>query len=332
MSDLLKDKFGRVARKLRISVIDKCNMKCVYCMPQDNPRWYNDNELLTFKELTRLVSIFERLGVEKIRLTGGEPLLRPNLEELVKSFSSFSNIRTISLSTNGILLPEKISSLYDAGIRNINISLDSFNQKKLKNISGISALEKVLNGIYLSKELGINLKINTVVMRGLNDDEVIAFSNFSRNTGIIVRFIEFMPLDGSNIWNNNLVVTKKEIMSEIESKIGKLHPLDNQEKSSPSSDYTFHDGSGCIGFIPSISEPFCNNCDRIRITANGHFLTCLFENPGYDVKSLLRSNQSDAKITRFILNAIAKKPEGIVRLIRKDQLKQRINYMHTIGG
>ncbi len=301
-------------------------------MPKGNSTWYKDSDVLSFKELIRLVLIFERLGIEKIRITGGEPLLRPNLEELVKSISSFSNIKTISLSTNGILLAEKVDVLYKAGIENINVSLDSFDTKKFKTMSGVFGLEKILNGIYRSKDLGINLKINTVVMRGFNDNEVSKFANFSRNTGIPVRFIEFMPLDGSNIWNNNLVVTKKEIMLELGKKIGNMYPMNNQDKSSPSIYYSFRDGVGCIGFIPSISEPFCSNCDRIRITADGRFLTCLFENPGYDVKSLLRDNHTDAKISRFILDSMIKKPEGIVSLIRQDQLKPRLNYMHTIGG
>jgi len=177
----------------------------------------------------------------------------------------------------------------------------------------------------------MNIKINNVVMRGWNDDEVVDFALFSKATGHQVRFIEFMPLDGSGIWNSKLVVTKQEIMTKIRNKIGELIPLDF-DHSSPAKLYTFSDGKGIIGFIPSISEPFCKNCDRVRITSDGHFLTCLFEKPGFDIKSLLREKKSDEEIVHLIKYNMNKKPEGIIKIIRKKQLKPSLNLMHTIGG
>jgi len=212
-----------------------------------------------------------------------------------------------------------------------NISLDTFKREKFKKINGVDGLAKVLESIKIANEAQMSIKINNVVIRGWNDDEVVDFALFSRATGHPVRFIEFMPLDGSGMWNSELVVTKKEIMDKIRHKIGELIPLDF-DRSSPAKLYTFSDGKGVIGFIPSISEPFCENCDRVRITSDGRFLTCLFENPGFDIKYLLKEKRSDEEIVRLIQTQMTKKPEGIIKIIRKKQLKPSLNLMHTIGG
>ena len=328
---LLTDSFGRTARKLRISVIDRCNLQCIYCMPKNNNKWFDPKDILTFDEIVRFASIMSKLGIENIRLTGGEPLLRSNIEILVENLSKVTGIKKVSMTTNGILLPDKISQLKKAGLSSINISLDTFNQEKFKKINGTDSLAQVLESIKVATKVQMNIKINNVVMRGWNDDEVVNFALFSRVTGHPVRFIEFMPLDGSGIWNSKLVVTKREIMTKIRNKIGELIPLDF-ERSSPAKLYTFSDGKGIIGFIPSISEPFCKNCDRVRITSDGHFLTCLFEKPGFDIKSLLRENKSDEEIVRLIKYHMNKKPEGIIRIIREKQLRPSLNLMHTIGG
>jgi len=328
---LLTDSFGRTARKLRISVTDRCNLQCVYCMPKNNKKWFDPTDILTFDEIVRFASIMSKLGIENIRLTGGEPLLRSNIEILVENLSKLTGIKKVSMTTNGILLTEKISQLKKAGLSSINISLDTFNKEKFKKINGTNGLAQVLESIKVATKVQMNIKINNVVMRGWNDDEVVNFALFSRVTGHPVRFIEFMPLDGSGIWNSKLVVTKQEIMTKIKNKIGELIPLDF-ERSSPAKLYTFSDGKGIIGFIPSISEPFCKNCDRVRISSDGHFLTCLFEKPGFDIKALLREKKSDEEIVRMIKYRMIKKPEGIIRIIRKKQLKPSLNLMHTIGG
>jgi len=328
---LLTDSYDRTARKLRISVTDRCNLQCIYCMPKNNNNWFDPADILTFDEIVRFVSIMSKLGIENIRLTGGEPLLRSNIEILIENLSKITGIKKVSMTTNGILLKDKISQLKKAGLSSINISLDTFNQEKFKKINGNDGLAQVLESIKVASKLQMSIKINNVVMRGWNDDEVVNFALFSKATGHQVRFIEFMPLDGSGIWNSKLVVTKQEIMTKIRSKIGELIPLDF-DRSSPAKLYTFSDGKGIIGFIPSISEPFCKNCDRVRITSNGHFLTCLFEKPGFDIKSLLREKKSDKEIVQLIKYHMNNKPEGIIRIIRKKQLKPSLNLMHTIGG
>jgi len=328
---LLTDSFRRTARKLRISVTDRCNLQCIYCMPKNNNSWFDPTDILTFDEIVRFASIMSKLGIENIRLTGGEPLLRSNIEILVENLSKITGIKKISMTTNGILLPDKISQLTKAGLSSINISLDTFNCEKFKKINGTDRLAQVLESIKIANKMRINIKINNVVMRDWNDDEVVDFALFSKATGHPVRFIEFMPLDGSGIWNQDLVVTKREIMTKIKHKIGKLVPLDI-ERSSPAKLYTFSDGKGIIGFIPSISEPFCENCDRVRLTSDGHFLTCLFEKPGFDIKALLRDGKSDTEIVDYIQNCIHKKPEGIIKIIRNKQLRPSLNQMNTIGG
>jgi len=328
---LLTDSFGRIARKLRISVTDRCNLQCIYCMPKNNNNWFDSTDILTFDEIVRFTSIMSKLGIENIRLTGGEPLLRSNIEILVENLSKITGIKKVSMTTNGILLPNKISQLKKAGLSSINISLDTFNQEKFKKINGADGLAQVLESIKVATKLQMSIKINNVVMRGWNDDEVVDFALFSKATGHQVRFIEFMPLDGSGIWNSKLVVTKQEIMTKIRNKIDELIPLDF-ERSSPAKLYTFSDGKGIIGFIPSISEPFCKNCDRVRITSDGHFLSCLFEKPSFDIKALLREKKSDEEIVRLIKHHMNKKPEGIIKIIRKKQLKPTLNLMHTIGG
>ncbi len=331
---ILKDSFNRVARKLRISVTDKCNMKCIYCMPDGNIKWIDSKEILNFQEIIRIVSIFTHLGITKIRLTGGEPLLRPSLENLISDLIKIQNIRTISMTTNGFLLEEKINQLKSAGLNSLNISLDTFREERFRTLNGISNLNKVIRGIQKASELGLKIKINTVIIRNWNDDEIINFVKFAKDTGLIVRFIEFMPLDGLGIWNRNLVVTKKEIIKIIESSFGNVISLNenNSYQSDPATVYNFDDGKGQIGFIPSITEPFCSNCDRIRLTSDGRFLTCLFEKEGYDLKKMIRNAKTDEEIVEYIVNCYKKKPEGIVELIRINGLRPTLNLMHTIGG
>lgn len=331
---LLRDNFDRVARKLRISVTDKCNMKCVYCMPQHNIKWFEDKEILSFQEIVRITSIFADLGINKIRITGGEPLLRPCLENLITDLKKISKIKTISMTTNGMLLEEKIDQLSSAGITSLNISLDTFSEERFKTLNGIANLNRVIKGIQKARDLGLKIKINTVVIRNWNDDEIINFAKFARDYNVLVRFIEFMPLDGTGIWNNDLVVSKNEIINKISSNFMDIFPLkdSNYHCSDPETIYNFADGKGKIGFISSITEPFCNNCDRVRLTSDGKFLTCLFDQKGYDLKSLIRSGKTDKDIMDYVYMCQKKKPEGIVELIRLNALKPTLNLMHTIGG
>jgi GTP 3',8-cyclase len=332
MKSKLIDNYGRIAKKLRVSVTDKCNMRCGYCMPKNNTKWFESTEVLSFEEIIRLSSIFANLGVEKIRITGGEPLVRPLIENLIKSIAKIPHIKSIGLTTNGLLLLERVEKLKSSGLNSVNISLDSFKEDRFKMMTGINGLGKVISSIQKAREAGFDVKINTVVIRGWNDDEVVEFANFARRTGITVRFIEFMPLDGTGIWRSDLVFSKKEMIEKLESGIGQVSPVLEQQISAPAKLYSFSDGIGTVGFIPSVTEPFCNQCDRIRLTSDGRFLTCLFENPGYDIKSYLRRGASDEELSQCLIQCMTMKQEGIVSLIRINGLKPKLNLMHTIGG
>lgn len=332
MKSKLIDNYGRIAKKLRVSVTDRCNMRCGYCMPKNNTKWFDDSEVLTFDEIIRLSSILASLGVEKIRLTGGEPLVRPSLENLTKSIRKIRHIKSVGLTTNGLLLSDKIDALKSSGLDSVNISLDSFKEDRFRMMTGINGLNKVISSIQKARDAGLNVKINTVVVRGWNDDEVVEFANFARRTGITVRFIEFMPLDGTGIWRSDLVFSKNEMVEKLESNIGKMFPMLEQEISAPAKLYSFSDREGTIGFIPSVTEPFCNQCDRIRLTSDGRFLTCLFENPGYDIKRDLREGASDQELGQCLVHYMTMKQEGVVSLIRINGLKPKLNLMHTIGG
>jgi cyclic pyranopterin phosphate synthase len=327
----LIDGFARIAIKLRISITDRCNMRCVYCMPVNNTEWFEQNDILTYDEIVRLASILARLGIKKIRITGGEPLVRPKLEDLIRKLSNLDGIESISMTTNGLILRDKVMKLRDAGLGSINVSLDTFKEDRFKAITGVRGLDNVLNAMYAADHAGLKVKVNTVIMRGWNDDEIEDFAKFARHTGYPVRFIEFMPLDGAGIWEPNLVVSKSETIQRINENVKELVPLYNKN-SEPATLYSFVDGKGILGFIPSITEPFCENCDRMRITSVGRLMTCLYENPGYDLRGLLRSGKSDDDITTYILECIKKKPEGIVSIIRAKDLRPTLNLMHKIGG
>jgi GTP 3',8-cyclase len=327
----LIDSFARNAIKLRISITDRCNMRCIYCMPTNNNEWFEPNDILAYDEIVRLASILARLGIEKIRITGGEPLVRPKLEDLIRKLSNLDGIKSISMTTNGLFLRDKVMQLKDAGLGSINISLDTFKEDRFKAITGVQGLDNVVSAMYAAEHAGLEVKVNTVIIRGWNDDEIVDFAKFARSTGYTVRFIEFMPLDGTGIWEPNLVVSKSETIQRINKDLKELKPLYNKN-SEPATLYSFVDGKGTLGFIPSITEPFCENCDRMRITPVGRLLTCLYENPGYDLRALLRSGKSDDYITTYILECIKKKPEGIISKIRTKELRPTLNLMHRIGG
>ncbi len=328
----MEDGFGRNAKKLRISVTDRCNMRCVYCMPYNNTTWFDQSNLLSYEQIFQIVTIFADLGVDNIKITGGEPTVRPKIENLVNLLSSIKLIKSISMTTNGLLLEDKVKQLKEAGLHSVNISLDTFNEYRFKSMTGIKGgLKKVLDSIDAAQSANLQVKINSVIIRGWNDDEIVKFAQFSRENGIIVKFIEFMPLDGTGIWDHHLVFSKREIKDLIEKNVQKLVPLFN-DKSDPARLYSFVDKKGIIGFIPSITEPFCNNCDRIRINSEGRLFTCLFEKEGYDLKYLLQNGKSDIEIKKFIHECIKKKPEGIVSMIKSNSLKPTMNIMHTIGG
>jgi GTP 3',8-cyclase len=297
---MLVDGYKRPIRDLRISVTDRCNFRCIYCMPLDQYEWINKKEILTFEEITRLAALFVQLGVEKIRLTGGEPLVRQNLDRLVEKLSAIEGLEDLCLTTNGALLAEKIPSLKAAGLRRINVSLDSLDHDKFRRITKRGDLDKVLEGIFAAKSHGLHpIKLNAVIERGVNDDDILPLVEFSREHGFAMRFIEYMDVGNANNWTSEKLVPKKEIIATISSRYP-LKEIGRAEGSAPSVDYEFVDGHGDIGVIASVTEPFCLSCTRARITADGKIVTCLFSDVGHDIKALLRSGASDDDILKLL--------------------------------
>ena len=297
---MLRDLYNRPVRDLRISVTDRCDFRCSYCMPLDKYEWIDKKEILTFEEITRLAKIFVQLGVGKIRLTGGEPLVRRNLEFLVAELSQLAGLRDLCLTTNGSLLAEKVGALRKAGLKRINVSIDTLNPEKFRQITKRGDLAKVLAGLFAAKSGGLHpIKINTVVERGVNDDDIVELVEFSRENGFAIRFIEYMDVGNSNNWTSEKLVSKKEIIEKIHARFP-LREVGRESGSAPSVDYEFVDGRGDLGVIASVTEPFCSTCNRARLTADGKLVTCLFSQVGHDLKVLLRSGSTDQEISDFI--------------------------------
>ncbi len=293
---MLLDTLQRPVKDLRISVTDRCNFRCTYCMPLDDYDWLDKSEVLTFEEITRLARLFIQLGVEKIRLTGGEPLARRDLEQLVKSLSGLDGLRDLCLTTNGSTLAEKAQALKAAGLRRLNVSLDSLKPDRFRRITKRGDLQKVLRGLFVAKEHGFSpIKLNAVIERGVNDDEIIDLVTFSLEHGFAIRFIEFMDVGNANHWQSDTIVPKQEILDIINTRFP-LREVGRKGGSAPSVDYQCVDGSGDIGVIASVTEPFCASCTRARLTADGRLVTCLFSNTGHNLKVLLRGGASDDRL------------------------------------
>jgi cyclic pyranopterin phosphate synthase len=299
---MLTDAYNRPIKDLRISVTDRCNFRCSYCMPLDEYEWIDKKEILTFEEIARLARLFVGLGVEKIRLTGGEPLVRQDLRVLIEKVSALEGLQDLCLTTNGALLAERIGALKQAGLRRINVSIDTLEPEKFKRMTKRGDLSKVLEGIFAAKNTGLTpIKLNAVVERGVNDDDILPLVEFSRQHGFAMRFIEYMDVGNSNNWTSEKLVPKKEIIEKIHSRYP-LREVGRHQGSAPSVDYEFVDGGGDIGVIASVTEPFCSSCTRIRVTADGKIVTCLFSQLGHDVKSHLRGGATDAEIAQLIGN------------------------------
>lgn len=327
----LIDSFGRVHTNLRISVTDRCNIRCFYCMPADNVQFMDRTELLTFEEIERIVRLAIPLGLRKIRLTGGEPLVRNSLHVLVRKLAALHGIDDIGLTTNGILLAEQAQPLFDAGLRRINISLDALDRVKFEKITRRQGYEKVIAGIEVAQKVGFDpVKINAVAVRGLTEEEIVPFGHFARRTGVEIRFIEFMPLDADNAWQREKVLFTHEIIEKLSTEIMPLVPRTGQDPHAPASEFEFADGLGKIGFIASVSRPFCMSCDRFRITADGKLRNCLFSLDETDVRDMLRGGADDAAIAQAIRDSIAAKKEG--HEINTARFIQPERPMYSIGG
>lgn len=328
-SDALIDSHGRLAKKLRISVTDRCNFRCSFCMPK-HPVWFPKEEILSFEELERLATIFASFGIETIKLSGGEPLVRNGVEELVERLRKIDGISAVTMTTNGLLLEERARALKAAGLNGITVSLHSLKKERFENVTGNLAYEKVMRGITAAKETGLHVKINCVVIRGFNDDEVVDFASLAHKTGITVRFIEYMPFDGMKLWNPEKVFSGMEIIKRI-SESYELEPIP-REPGSTGTLFGFRDKQGRIGLITSITAPFCGDCDRVRLKADGKLVPCLFSSDEYDLREPLRRGSSDEQIANFIKECFWNKDAGVERKLGRLLSIKHVRPMHSIGG
>ena len=307
---MLKDSYGRAIRDLRVSLTDRCNFRCFYCLPHGEPPIAPKEQMLTYEEIEKVCEIFVTLGIEKIRLTGGEPMLRRDIETIIKKLSNLrsAGLTDLALTTNGYFLPERAQTLKDAGLDRVTISLDSLKRDVFKRMTGVDVLDKVLAGIESAKRVGLQpIKINAVIVRGHNEDEVGEFAAFAREHDVKMRFIEFMPLDSGHDWSRSDVVSGKEIRERIEQRFP-LVKVDVIRGSDTSSRYRFADNApGEIGIIAPVTEPFCGACSRIRLTADGQIRTCLFSTVEHSLRDVVRSGVSRDEIIDYIYSVVMKK-------------------------
>jgi cyclic pyranopterin phosphate synthase len=331
-SGALVDSYGRLIKNLRISVTDRCNFRCVYCMPAEGLPWLPRAEILSYEEIARLVRVAVGLGIDQVRLTGGEPLARRDVASLVAMLGAIPGLRSLSLTTNGVLLTKQARALAEAGLTRINVSLDSLVRERFTQLTRRDALAQVMAGLDAIGEFPSvrPIKINAVAMRGFTEPEVIDFAHLARRTGYRVRWIEFMPLDADQIWRKEDILTGAEIKALIEAELGPLVPVTSSDASETARRYTFSDGVGEVGFINPVSEPFCGQCDRIRLTAEGQVRTCLFALTETDLRGPLRSGASDAEIEQTIRQAVWGKE--LKHYIGDKRFRRSSRSMSMIGG
>lgn len=327
----LRDSYGRTIRSLRLSLTDRCNFRCFYCLPNGEPSLAHKDKILSIEELAQAAEIFVSLGIEKIRLTGGEPLLRRGITSLVASLAALKpDLKDIALTTNGYELPRHVDALKAAGLDRITISLDSLDPKRFAEITGVDALDKVLNSIDVARDAGFEtIKLNAVVVRGRNEDEVVDMARFAREKGISFRFIEYMPLDSGREWDRTMVVSGREIHDAIDA----VFPLELTKARGRSTawNYRFADGAaGEIGIIAPVTDSFCGACSRIRLTADGQIRTCLFSTVEHDLRGAIRSGADREEIAKFIRGVVHQKEER--HLIDEEEFVQPARSMSFIGG
>ncbi len=326
----LVDSFGRAIVNLRISVTDRCNLRCAYCIPEEEIAWLPRAEVLSFEEIERFVRVVAPLGIRKLRLTGGEPLLRKDLPELVRRLVGVPGIADVGMTTNGIGLARLARPLREAGLRRLNVSLDTIDREVFRKLTRRDALEDVLAGLAAAAGAGFHpIKVNAVVQRGLNEHEIVPLARLARDAGFILRFIEYMPIGMGDGWTKSQVVTNSEILEALRV-IAPLEPVGEPDGTGPASRWRFVDGKGEIGLIGSVTEPFCDHCNRIRITADGKLRTCLFSIVEHDVRGLLRGGSDDAAIADLVVRAVAEKEPGH-KIGRSDFVKPA-RTMSRIGG
>jgi cyclic pyranopterin phosphate synthase len=326
----LVDSFDRVASDLRVSVTDRCNFRCRYCMPPEGLPWLPKDQVLSFEEITRITGILVECGVRSLKVTGGEPLVRRDVPRLVRMLRDLGDDLDISITTNGFLLAQNAAELREAGLDRVTVSCDSLIKHRFKEMTLRDALDEVLNGLRVSAELGLTpVKINTVVLRDTNEDEVASFARLARDTGYEVRFIEYMPLDAQDDWSAQGVVPGAEILERIAEEFELVADTDDQPE--PSTPFRFADGApGRVGIIPSVTQPFCDSCNRLRLTADGALRACLFALEETDLRGPLRAGASDDEITELAKACVAAKWSGH-RIGKADFIKPSRS-MSMIGG
>ena len=327
----LVDSLGRVHTNLRISVTDRCNIRCFYCMPDENVRFKPRSQILSFEEIERFVRVVAPMGVRKLRLTGGEPLVRADMPGLIARLARIPGIADIAMTTNGILLADQAQALKDAGLHRLNISLDALSEETFRRISRRDGLDRVLAGIAAAQAVGFNkIRLNAVAIRGTTEPEIVPLAHFAREHGMEMRFIEYMPLDAEHQWDHDQVLTGEEIRRTIEAAIGSLEPAERDDPSQPAMDYQFVDGSGQIGFINPVTQPFCGDCNRLRLTAEGQVRNCLFSTVEWDARALLRGGASDADLEQLVRDCVAAKKPG--HGIDSEEFVRPQRAMYQIGG
>lgn len=326
----LLDRLGRVHNSLRVSVTDRCNIRCFYCMPaevQFQPR----EELLSFEEIQRFVSVAATLGVNKIRITGGEPLVRSELPKLVAMLAEVPGIDDLALTTNGILLAEQAVQLKQAGLQRVNVSLDTLSEATFERISRRKGLQRVLDGIFAARQAGFEkVRLNAVAIRGISEDDLVPLAHFSREHDFELRFIEFMPLDAEGNWDDHRVLSGQSIRQKLQQEFCPLEPVQRADPSQPAVDYRFADGRGRIGFINPVSEPFCEQCNRLRLTAEGQVRNCLFSTTEWDARALLRESGTDDQLRELVRDCVAAKAPA--HGIGEAEFERPQRAMYQIGG
>ncbi len=344
----LVDAFGRTIRDLRISITDRCNFRCLYCLPETEEaadfyrsksstkpepirrEWKPRSHFLTYEEIARVVRLAVSQGVNKIRITGGEPLLRRDVPNLVEQIAQFEGVKDLALTTNGFHFGKHAEALRAAGLTRVTFSLDSLDHKNFKKLTGRDGLKELLAAIMQARELDfVPLKINAVIIRGLNDNEIEALGRFARDENLVMRFIEFMPLDSGRAWQKDHVVPGREILERLQSAFN-LKPVKMENASATARRWSFAGGSGEVGLISPVSEPFCGQCNRIRLTSDGKIRTCLFSLREHDLKQLLRSEASDAEIIEWLKSVVLQKEER--HHIGEIDFEQPDRTMSAIGG
>jgi len=322
--DLLVDSHGRTLRDLRVSITDRCNFRCLYCLPETEAahnfyrgrwahlpdskpivqEWVPKSNILSFEEIERFVRLAIGMGIQKIRLTGGEPLLRHGVEALVERIAAIPGLTDLAMTSNGFLFPQKAKALRESGLRRISFSMDSLDRENFKKITGRDGLKTVLESIAVAQELGFKpVKVNAVIISGMNDHEIESLAEFAREQNLSFRFIEFMPLDSARAWLKEMVMPAREILARLQARF-ELRPVPSENASETAKRWAFADGRGEIGIIAPVSEPFCGHCNRLRLTADGKIRTCLFSVTEHDLRSLLRNGSSDADISSWLKQVV----------------------------